>query len=255
MVSPALVVSISAVVAAGALAGGPRAAHADEPSLGGFAAGAADRARRAVSFGPTIGAGIAYRTDVDTVEAPLSFGLGLVVFAIPVVPSPAAIEEMIKTRVKARVKARLEAMVVAGQPAPDEQEVARIAAEVLTEVKAEILGQRRYQGRTLERPRLAVGLEGSHGLRNGARRLRATIGLGVSKVTVGPTLAMTFAPSTFTDVTGLTLGGEVAAHLTPRPRPRSHVIDVFLRVDAGVVGDGPASYELGLGARLLLDLI
>ncbi len=223
------------------------AAHAEEPASGAqFARGVADRARRAISIGPMVGAGFAYAPSTEHLDVPVTFGLGLVLFDIPVAPGPRAIEEMVKTRVKAKVTAA----ITSGAPAPDPQALARLAAEVLAEVKAEVLGQRPYTGRTLERPRLSLALEGAYQPRASAWQVRATFGYGISRVTIGPTIARNFAGAN-----GLYLGGELAAHLTPRPGPRSHVVDVFLRADFGVTSNADGAHQVGAGLRLLLDLI
>jgi hypothetical protein len=241
---------LSCLVVVGAAAAPARAGE----GAAGFARGTVDRARRAVSFGPFVGAGVAGASGAgDSFDVLVTFGLGLVLFKIPVVPTAKEVEALIAGRVKARVAERVKAMVTAGQPAPDEQELARIGAEILAEVKDEILRRRPYAGRTLERPRLAVALEGGYGLVADRQRLGLTIGVGVSRVTVGPTLAVGFTDG-FGDADLLHLGGELGVHLTPRPRARSHVIDVYLRVETDVAGD-ESSTRVDLGARALLDLI
>lgn len=245
------VLALTAVtVVAGVTGLGPSSARADRPTVRGFVGGAADRARRALSFGPIVGAGLGYAWRPGTVEVPITFGVGAVLFAIPVAPGPAAIEAMIVDRTKARLADRVKARVATGQPLPDADELVRMEAEVLAEVKDEILGQRAYVGRTLERPRLAVAVEGAYLPRADAWQLRATVGVGIKKATLGPSITGTFGGDR-----GLYLGGELAVHLTPWPRPRSHVIDVFLRVDLGVTDATADAHQVGLGARLLLDLL
>ena len=246
LVRAGLVLSIATL----ALAGSVAPARAEEPTARQFAAGVADRARRALSLGPLVGAGLAYAPTPEALEVPITFGLGVTLFKIPVAPGPTEIKEMITSRLRARVTARVKEMVAAGRPPPDEQELARIGAEILAGVRAEVLGQRPYPGRTLERPRFSLALEGAYLPRAGAWQARATFGIGIKVLTIGPTIAGYFG-----DARGLYLGGELAAHLTPRPRPRSHVIDVFLRVDGGVTSATEEAHQVGLGLRLLLDLI
>ncbi len=225
-------------------------AHAQTPTARQFAEGAVSRARRSIAIGPLVGAGIAYAPSPGDVDVPLSFGLGAAWFKVKVVPSPSMIQAMIIERSKDKVAERVEGMIARGEPAPDSEELARIGREVLDEVKAEILGYHQVRGKTLERPRLTVALEGTYLPRAGGGQVRATIGIGINRFTIGPTLAGHFAGPN-----GLYVGGEVAVHLTPRQGPRPPVIDLYVRYDYGATSGTKGADQLGLGMRVMLDLI
>jgi hypothetical protein len=224
-----------------------RPSFAENPSVREFAEGTVRRARRAVAIGPTVGAAGSYAPSPGDADAPLSAGLELVYFAIPVVPD---LREMIVERAKARLTERVADIVARGEPPPDGDELERMAREIALEVKAEILGLHARRDRTLEKPRFAVALEGTYLPRAKAGQIRLTAALGISKVTVGPTLVADFAGGN-----GLFVGAEVAVHLTPWAGPRANVVDVFIRGDYGITDGTDGADQVGLGVRFLLDVI
>lgn len=241
------------LLALAATAGEAREARAEEGTPGTFVSGTIDRGRRAVSFGPFVGVGVGgFTGDGGELDVPLRFGIGLVLFKIPVAPSPKEVQAMVEERVKARLKERVKQMVTAGAPAPDEQELARMAAEILSEVKAEVLNREAYRGKKWEKPKLSLAVEGAYGLAADGQQLGLTAGIGISRFTIGPTIAASFTDG-FGDALAMVMGGELAMHLTPRPRARSHVLTLFLRADTAVAGDGATRIEGGV--RMLLDLI
>jgi hypothetical protein len=223
-------------------------AHADTEETARRAVGAAaQRARRAIALGPSAGIGGAYAPSPGETDAAVTFGLALRMFKVPVIPD---VQEMITEKVKARTTERVRQMIANGAPPPDEAELARIGMEILEEVKAEVLGERPRPGRLLEKPRLAITLEGARFLRADAWQVRGTIALGVWKFTVGPVIGGLIG-----DADGLMLGGEIAVHLTPWKGPRSPVIDVYGRYEVGVTDQVSEGDLVTIGTRFLLDLI
>jgi hypothetical protein len=214
-----------------------RAAADEEPSVRTVIEGTVDRARRAVAFGPTVGGAIVYAPTPGDADFPLSFGVALVLFKVPVVPGPALIQEVVVSRLKARIGARTDL---------DEAELAEIAREV----KAEVLGEMSVRPKTFEKPRLAIALEGAFLPRGDAWQARLTVGVGLSMVTIGPTIAGSFG-----DANGLHLGGELAVHLMHKKSARAPVFDLFLRGDLGVTDATTDASTIGVGARVMLDLI
>src|SRR3954470_1511455 len=75
-------------------------AAAAAPTVEHIAMGALRRARRSVSVGPTVGLSTTAILQPGDVDAALSFGLGLELFDVPVMPSMEAIQELVKERVK-----------------------------------------------------------------------------------------------------------------------------------------------------------
>jgi hypothetical protein len=214
--------------------------------------GTVNRARRAVAFGPSVGALPLLATagaDDTGFDVALTFGLGLYLFAIPVVPSVELIQDVVRARVEAKLRERLQAALARGEK-PTEEELAAWGREIYQGVKAEVLGRMNARARTVERPRLALDLEGQYLLGAGYWETRLTLGLGVKRLTIGPTAALRLW-----DATGFALGGEVACRLLPGRRPRSPVIDLFLRMDFEVADRAARGDEAALGLRLLLDLV
>lgn len=236
------------LIALAAAAGPARADDGDAAFR--FVSGAAQRARRAIALGPAAGIGGAYETSASEADAPISFGLALRLFKVRVVPTPAEIQAMIEQRVKARTAERLKAMAVHGQPPPDAAELERIGREIFQEVKAEILGEQGRPARTLEKPRLAVTLEGARLLRADAWQVRAVAALGIWKVTLGPAITGHLGAAD-----GLLLGGELGVHLTPWKGVRSPVVDLYLRAELGVTDAVSEADLITLGTRFVLDLI
>jgi hypothetical protein len=196
----------------------PSLAHAQE-SQGRRAANAAlYRARRSVAIGPVIGVGGSYAVSAGEAEVPLSLGLELVMLDIPVVPDA----ELIKDAVIARDVG----------------------------VVDEFLGDKPRRDRTLEKPKLVVSLEGTYLPRAGSGQIRLGAGVGLWKVTIGPTAAVDFAGDT-----GIFVGGELAVHLTPGDGVRPRVYDVLVRYDYGATSGTDGADTITIGARLLVDLL
>lgn len=240
--SVALVVTLSALLSA--------PAFADTPSATQIVKGTFNRARRAVAVGPAVGLGLGYATSAGEMDTAVTFGLAFEYFKIPIVPTPEKIRAIIEERVKAKVKEIAKQRLLEGKPLPGPEDLERIGREIFEEVKAEVLGELSVRPKVLEKPRLAFVVEGAYFTTSEAWQLRTTVGVGISKVTIGPTLAVHLG-----DANGVLVGGELALHLLPKKSPRSPVIDLFLRADLGVTDGTAEADQVTLGARFLLDII
>src|SRR5262245_23755024 len=178
-------------------------------------AGALQRARRAVSFGPMLGGAPVYAPSPGSGDGALSFGLELNLFDVPVAPTPDALHEMIVERTKARVTELVADRIQHGRPRPDRHELAELARKVFEDVKAEITAELAVQPKLLEKPRLSLAVEATRLFRSEAWQTRLVAGIGIKVVTIGPTLGAHFGAAN-----DFFLGGEIAAHLTPGDGPR-----------------------------------
>jgi hypothetical protein len=225
-------------------------ARADDDQRERFIRGAVQRARRSVSIGPTLGTFGALVTQGNEGEAGLSFGVGLYTYKIPVVPTPDELRAMIQSRVQAKVADRVKDMIAHGQPAPDQDELARMGREVFEEVKEEILSARSRPPRLVEKPRFVFDLEGVYLFRAKDGQLRTTLGIGVWKLSIGLTAVLHFG-----DGVAVYLGPELDLRLLPGKGPRSPVVDLFLRADFAASDRDTRGDLLTGGVRILLDLI
>jgi hypothetical protein len=212
------------------LAAEPRA-HADD--LGGLVKSSADaavaRTRRSIALGPTVGVAGGYLIGPDQVDVPITFGLAFRRFDIPWMPD---VKDMVIDRAR------------------QGGSVGDMVKDVGGQLLGEVTGKRPRPAKTLEKPKLAVTLEGAHLVDTGAWQVRAAVGIGISKVTIGPALSGMFG-----DADGLLVGGELGLHLTPWKGVRSPVVDVYLRGELGVTSQVDAVDVVMLGSRFLYDLI
>jgi hypothetical protein len=230
--------------------------EAEAPRLETVARGTFDRARRAISIGPTIGLWGTGLVDTGDLDAALTFGLGIETFRVPVVPSTETVKALIVERVKAQAKDRI-AQAFQGRP-PDPVQLDAIVAQVYAEVRDELLGVRNVRAKTIERPRLTFALEANRVF--GAERWlgRTRVGVGVWKVTLAASLAVgrVCRGATCDDGVKVFAGPEVVLHLLMSKNPRASVVDAFVRFDVQTNGRGGETYDqLVLGARYLLDVL
>jgi hypothetical protein len=216
-----------------ALAATERPAHADTGDfVQSTARAAVQRTRRSIALGPIVGAGGAYAIGPDQADAPLTFGLAYRKFDIPWLPDSKEIKDRVIDR------------------ALEGGDVEDMVKDVAGELMGEVSGRRPRPPKTLEKPKMAITLEGVSFLDSGEWQVRGAIGFGVSKVTIGPAFSGHLG-----DLDGLLLGGELAVHLTPWDGVRSPVVDVFLRGELGVTSQVEDVDLVGLGVRFLYDLI
>jgi hypothetical protein len=222
--------------------------EAASPTIQTVALGTLRRARRSVSIGPTIGAWIAAVPSPGEYEQAITFGVGLEMFKIPVMPGPETLKALVVERAKAKLKQQLLARF-RGDPT-DPIALEQFAREIWQEAINEVLGLENVRPRTMERPKLTVALEVNRLMRAEAWMPRLRLGVGVWKLTVGGS----FGPA-FGDSTGIFVGPEVVAHFLTSKQPRASVVDVFLRADFEVRHREANTDHLVLGARFLLDVL
>ena len=231
-------------------------AEAAAPTIEGIARGTFRRARRSISIGPTVGLWSAAFIEPGELDAALTFGIGVEAFKVPVFPSMATVKALINERVKAQLKDRLKA-AFKGQPV-EPMDLDRMAVEVYTEVRDEILGVKNVRAKTMERPRYTVGFEANRVF--GAERWlgRTRVGVGVWKVSL--VLSATFGRvcrgGTCDDKIKGWIGPEIVAHFLTSKKPRASVVDAFVRFDIQATGrvDTSTYDQMVLGVRYLLDV-
>lgn len=213
------------------------------PVLERIAKGTLKRARRAIAIGPTVGAWAGYLPDPGETETAITFGLGLEVFKIPVLPTPDNLKQIAIERAKAKIAA-------GGLPAAGAGE--QFVREVWDDVVKEILGMEDIRGRTMERPRLTLALEANRYLDAEAWATRLRVGIGISRVTLAGSFAVAFTDPRTSVFTGL----ELVTHFLLSKQPRSSVVDVFFRADFEVRNRDLANVDtFVLGTRFLLDVL
>jgi hypothetical protein len=222
--------------------------EAASPVLSDVARGALRRARRKVSIGPTLGLFGSYG---DSADAALTFGLGVEVFKIPVLPTVENLQAIVKERAKAKLA---QALVDAARgQAPDQAQFEQLAAEAWREAVAEVLGMENIRAKTMERPLLTVALEANRYFDAAAWATRLRLGAGVWKLTVAASVG-----AAFTDPkASVFVGPELVVHFLTSKGGRASVLDVFARADLEVRNRGEvyAQDMYSLGVRYLLDVL
>jgi hypothetical protein len=229
-------------------------AVAHSPTVEAAVRGTVHRARRAISIGPTVGVWSAALLDPGTVDAALTFGLGLETFKVPVLPSRERLQQLLLERLKGQLRDRI-AQAFANR-IPDPIELQRLAAEVYADVYADLVSTGRP--RTMERPSLTLGFEANRMFAAERWLGRARIGFGVWRVTLGASVAAgrVCRGGMCDDGVKMFAGPEVVAHFLTSKGPRAPVVDTFVRVDFQASGRGTETYDqLVVGARFLLDAI
>jgi hypothetical protein len=218
------------------------------PTIETVAKGTLRRARRAISIGPTLGYWVASVPAQDTYEHAITFGLGVEVFKVPILPEPEEIKALILERVKAKVKAQILDRLAGRQPEPLELEA--MAKSIYQEVRAEVLGLENTRAKTMERPRFNFALEANRAFHDDAWMTRLRAGIGIWKFTLGASFAVAFP-----DQVKVYAGPEIVLHFLTSDKPRSPVVDVFIRADLEMRFRETNSDQAVLGARFLLDAI
>lgn len=214
-----------------------------------FVRGTVRRARRAFAIGPTAGGWAAYAPSPELGEQAVTFGLGLEVFKIPVVPDVSTIKALIIERLRAKLVAAIADRFKGVAPPQDELE--RMAIEIFEEVKAEILDQLNARPKMMERPRFSLAIEANRLFESEAWLARMRLGIGIWRFT----LAGSAAIGRPADDTVVFLGPELSTHLLLSKGVRTPVVTVFVRGDFEVTNREPNTDLVTVGARFLLDII
>jgi hypothetical protein len=221
---------------------------ANVPALEAVAKGAFRRARRSISIGPTVGVYGAALPSPGELDYAITFGVGVELFKIPLLPTLDNLKAIVKERAKAKLKQVAIDRLKGKQPGELEQ----LAREVWEEAVKEVLGLENIRPKTMERPRFTAAIEGNRLLSSETWATRLRLGVGVWKLTVAGSIGAGFTEPD----TGVLIGIEVVAHFLMSKNPRASVIDVFLRGDLEVRNRGTANTDsVVLGVRYLLDII
>lgn len=205
------------------------------------------RTRRSLTLGPMIGAAPGLSLDGGDLDAQLSFGLGLLRYDIPPVPTPARIKEILEDRVKTLVKERVEAAVARGEK-PSEEQIRRWARESWEAVKGELLLE--LQPAKFESPSFNLRVEGDYLLEAGAWNLRAVVGLGVGPVYVNVGTGLQVDDG----AAGLASAG-LSVPMLLSDGTNSPVVHFYLRADIPYTDRDERDDRIFLGAQFLLDVI
>jgi hypothetical protein len=222
----------------------PDISVADIP-VGKLASRTIDRLRRAIAFGPFAGAMPVIPGSGD-IDGAVSFGLGLWLFKVPIVPDQETIKQIVMERARARLKQAAEAAILRGDK-PTEDDLATLGREIYQQVLAEFLEER--APKVWEKPRFHLHLEGARLFRSDSWQSRTTVTVGLWRISLGPSLMVDFD-----DDTDLFLGPEMSVRLLPWKSLRSPVVDIFVRVDFALTDDERNSLT-SFGGRFALDLI
>lgn len=217
-----------------------------DPSLETIVGGAVNRGRRALVFGPTLSAGVQVSDNGD-LDVPLSGGLALQLYDIPVIPDRAMIQDIIKGRVTERLKERIADAMQGRQEQLSEGEVESLAKAVYQDVKAEVLGLNDRRSKVFEKPRFHLSWELAYLPTAEAIGTRITARYGIGPISIGPVIsAYKFERA------DLLLGGEIAFAAMPNRGARANAYELVFRVDSGLrdVGLG-----FSLGLRAVFDVI
>ncbi|HWO24882.1 MAG TPA: hypothetical protein VNO30_39340 [Kofleriaceae bacterium] len=251
LIRPSVLAVPLLAVAAVAAAASPARADDGEPdesdAADEIARSAIRTIRRSIALGPTLGGFSAYAPSAGEFEGGLSFGLELELFRNKL-PTPQRIRDIARQKAQEKLAAIIRDRF-AGQ-APDPATRRQLVREIAAEVKAEVLASLAGRPRLIERPRLAIQLEANYLFSSADWLARFGAAFGVGPLSLGPTFSARFG-----DDTVARLGAELSLHLLPTKSARSPVIDVFLRGDFELHARGTNDDQIGLGLRVLLDLI
>jgi hypothetical protein len=220
---------------------------AESPLVTTIARGVVRRGRRAVSIGPTLGAYAAAQPSPGELDVALTFGLGLELFAVPVLPSREQLQQLALGRARERLVRAL-----AGRQPPGAGDAEQLAREIWRDAVREVLALEDVRPRTMERPRLSLAIEGNRLVSSDVWAVRLRAGLGVWRLTVAGSLATAFTDPATSVFTGI----ELVAHFLTSPNPRASVVDVFVRGDFEIRNRDAANTDtIVIGVRYLLDVL
>jgi hypothetical protein len=206
------------------------------------------RFRRSVTLGPTASVGPSVPLDGDaSTRTYVSGGLGLLVYDIPVLPTPDDLRSMALAMVKDAVEVQVRAAAARGE-VMSEQEVRRLAAEAWQRLKDRLLLG--MTPRHLETPKLVATGEVGHLVGIRAWDVRAMLGLGV-----GPVFVSVGASLLFDRDFALVIPAEVSVPVLLTDGLNSPVVQVFVRGEMPVTGGEDELRRVVIGARVALDVL
>lgn len=208
---------------------------------------AVSRVRRSISFGATGGAGLSLASEGGT-DGVFSFGLGFFWFKDPFFDI-GNVREGIQKRFQKKLIARLLELGLTEKDLTG-AELARLKKELWIELEAELRAQLYAKPSSTPNPRLNLYLEGGYLMRAEAWQVRAGLGVGVSKLTLGPTLVGNFG-----DAKAFGVGLEAAFHYLVGSGNRPLGLQLFLRYDYFVNSRDVLGHQGALGIRTFFDII
>jgi hypothetical protein len=212
------------------------------PLIERIAKGTFKRARRAISIGPTVGAFAGYFPGAERSDYAITFGLGLELFKIPVLPGTELLKDIAIKRAKERLLSAN----------PQAANLDQLAQQIWDDTVKEVLAMENLRGKRIEKPRLTVALEANRLLDSEVWMTRFRAGLGISKITLAGTTAVAFTDPE----TSIYAGVELVLHVMMSKAPRSSVADVFVRADFEVRNRDLANADFyGIGVRYLVDAL
>ncbi len=202
------------------------------------------RARRSLTLGPMVGIAAGAGAIDGELDGQLTFGLSLMRYEIPLLPSGEGLRKRLMTRFRKEVARRIAAR---GGNVSDEDK-RRIAREVWNDVKAELVAE--MTPSRFERPGFGVRLEAARLFDSGVWDIRPMFGLGVGPVQVwaGPSLRID-------DGAGFVVPLEVSKPMLATDGLRSPVVEGFARVELAVTRRDDFADVIMVGLRLTLDVI
>lgn len=206
------------------------------------------RARRALVLGPQVGAAPSYSFDGDSGFRG-SFGLSLLYFDIPVIPSAESLAAILKHHAREQFVSELSALAAQGRGSTEEEKHA-LAEKVWKEIVDEFM--LKYHAKRFEKPRFAA--------RTSVRRLSSQ---GVSAWELGFTLGIGIGPVYLSGGeavqvnhgAGLNTEFELALPMTLSRSMRSPTIEFFLGASIANTKRDERPDRAMIGARIMLDII
>lgn len=208
---------------------------------------AVKRARRAIAIGPMVGGGLALGSE-DGADGVISFGLGIFLFNDSVFDI-GSIQNSVQDIVKQRVAERLAERGIRREDM-NERELKQLEQDALSDLKQEMKRRLDAKPESVPRPRVTFGLEGAHLPGADAWQIRAGLGIGISKIYLGPTLNLHLG-----DANGFAFGLESGFHYLLGSGTRPLTLQLFARYDYFVNNRDALGHQGALGLRIMLDLL
>lgn len=227
--------------------------------------------RRAVSVGPFLGVGVGTATP-SGVDLPLSGGLSLVLFNNPMlsldtvkIVATELLEERLQPLVKEKIKKRLankagKALLLGVKKGVSKDvrhliqltkaDYVAIAEEVWGTLFVALREQIANDTTRLPSPLLSFGLEVTKLPRSDAWRVRLLGGYGISKITVGPTLALHLG-----NKNSVAIGAEIALNIHEGPGPKPWHLQTFARYERYLLSSSHFGHQGAIGVRCIFDLL
>ncbi|MCO4761658.1 MAG: hypothetical protein KC502_09155 [Myxococcales bacterium] len=230
--------------------------------------------RRSVSVGPAIGLGIGTAVP-QGVDVPVSMGLSGTYFSNPMLRvdtlkevARQVLEDRLRQTLHERITRRLarkaagglvgliksggkvarsEAQALAQLTAAD---YAAIANEVWQTLRTALIDRINNDDTRLPSPKISALVEVVRLPTSDAWRVRGTLAYGISKLAIGPTLAVHIG-----EPSSLAVGAEAAVHSLWGRGPRPWHVQGFVRYEWYLLSHTAFGHQATVGMRLIIDLL